>query len=233
MIINVYYIVSSVPTIMAPAETTPGATKNPQKVKYLSRKQANALIIDSGIAIQAALEHLEQARALAAKAGLSVDSNILPTSTVDPNLPLAVNDTGGHSNTDHVVVRTGNQRQDRLSELKRNLWRRHRAIKPENRGEDRWDKPRIPGERRRRIVREKDSPEAPPDPPHTGYVVFVGQMTTKIRHDRPNVPHDQARGKKREQSLVPFLSRKPQNSHISFLLSSQSCKKFPKFGGLE
>lgn len=43
-------------------------------------------------------------------------------------------------------------------------------------------------------MREKDLPEAPPEPPPTGYVVFVGQMTTKIRHDRPNVPHDQAKG---------------------------------------
>jgi hypothetical protein len=48
-------------------------------------------------------------------------------------------------------------------------------------------------------VREKDLPEAPPEPPPTGYVVFVGQMTTKIRHDRPNVPHDQAKGKKKNQ----------------------------------
>ena len=58
----------------------------------------------------------------------------------------------------------------------------------------RWDKPRIPGERRRRIIREKDLPEAPPEPPPSGYVVFVGQMTTKIRHDRPNVQHDQSKG---------------------------------------
>jgi hypothetical protein len=55
-------------------------------------------------------------------------------------------------------------------------------------------------------VREKDLPEAPPEPPPTGYVVFVGQMTTKIRHDRPNVPHDQAKGKTNESVYVPANS---------------------------
>ena len=58
----------------------------------------------------------------------------------------------------------------------------------------RWDKPRKFGERRRRIVREKDLPNAPPVPPASGYVLFVAQMTTKIRHDRPNLPHDQSKG---------------------------------------
>jgi hypothetical protein len=58
----------------------------------------------------------------------------------------------------------------------------------------RWDKPRLPGERRRRIIREQDRPDAPPDPPPSGYVVFVCQMTAKIRHDRPSVQHNQSKG---------------------------------------
>jgi hypothetical protein len=175
-----------------------------KKFKYLTRKQGNALLIDSGEAVKKALTDLEVAAELSARAGLSIDSAIVANEITvpdvwDPNkLPTVLRSnltTGGHSNTDHVVVRTGNERKDRIAELKRNLLRRSRAMQPENKGEDRWDKPRIPGERRRRIVREKDSPEAPPEPPPSGYVVFVGQMTTKIRHDRPNVRHDQTKGK--------------------------------------
>ena len=45
--------------------------------------------------------------------------------------------TGGHSNTDHVVLRTGNERVDRIAELKRNLERRSRAMQPESRGDSR------------------------------------------------------------------------------------------------
>ena len=59
---------------------------------------------------------------------------------------------------------------------------------------DSWDKPKLPGERRRRIHREVDLPEAPPEPPISGFNLFVVQMTTKLRHDRgPHVPHDQAK----------------------------------------
>jgi HMG (high mobility group) box len=101
--------------------------------------------------------------------------------------------TAGHSNTDHLVVWTGNYAADRIAELKRKMATRLRYQQPESKGEDRWDKPRIAGERRRRIRREKDLPEAPPEPPLSGYVVFVGQMTTKIRHDRPNERHNQTR----------------------------------------
>ena len=101
--------------------------------------------------------------------------------------------TGRHSNTDHVVTLTGNARTDRIAELKRAMQRRARALQPEKKGGDRWDKPRIPGERRRRILREKDMPGAPPEPPPSGYVVFVCQMTTKIRHDRPLEPHNQVK----------------------------------------
>ncbi len=40
-------------------------------------------------------------------------------------------------------------------------------------------------------MREKDLPSAPPEPPPSGYVLFIAQMTTKIRHDRPNAHHNQ------------------------------------------
>lgn len=109
--------------------------------------------------------------------------------------PIAANETtGGYSNIDHIVVRTGCYRRDRIAEIKRQYKRRAKAMVPESRGEDRWDRTeRIPGSRRRRILRDKDRPSAPPEPPPTGYIVFVGQMTTKIRHDRPDVRHNQIR----------------------------------------
>jgi len=102
--------------------------------------------------------------------------------------------TGGHSNTDHIIARSECPRIDRLSELKRGLKRRSRQMTPESRGQDRWDhNRRIKGSRRRRIKRDLDLPEAPPEPPPSGYVVFIGQMTTKIRHDRPHERHSQVR----------------------------------------
>lgn len=182
----------------------------------MTRKEANALVIDSGIAIQEALTQLDNARTLAAKAGLSVECTTLPksimgstlvdglTNTADSSsavtvdqVPVISQTTGGHSNTDHNIIVTGDERTDRVAELRRNLWRRHRLMQPEGRQEGRWDKPRLPGERRRRIVRERDLPEAPPEPPLSGYIAFVSQMTVKIRHDRPNAPHDQSKGKSR------------------------------------
>jgi hypothetical protein len=197
--------------------------------KHVTRKQANALVIDSGIAIQETMAQLEQVRALAAKAGLSVDCSTLPTRSsstatssslntiadaggplasaalttgtdsssalaMDPTNTAIPLTTGGHSNTDHTIVRTGDLRIDRVAELRRNLWRRHRLMQPETRQEGRWDKPRLPGERRRRIIRERDLPGAPPEPPLSGYIAFLGQMTVKLRHDRPDSPHDQSKG---------------------------------------
>lgn len=196
-----------------PTTISGNKTPKPKKFKRVTRKEANALVIDSGVALQEAQEQLEQARELAAKAGLSVDCTTLPKNSignavadastnasdsahltsVDPATVIP-RTTGGHSNTDHSIVRTGDERTDRVAELRRNLWRRHRSMEPEARQEGRWDKPRLPGERRRRIVRERDLPDAPPEPPLSGYIAFVGQMTIKIRHDRPDDPHDQAKG---------------------------------------
>ncbi|KAL3937917.1 MAG: hypothetical protein SGBAC_007065 [Bacillariaceae sp.] len=168
------------------AGSPPASASKKTKIKYMTRKQANFLLIESELKVQNAQKDWARAREICDRAGLSVDNPIVPK-VEGPET------TGGHSNTDHMVIRTGDVRRDRIAELKRNLLRRARAMQPEHRGEDRWDKPRIPGERRRRILRERDRPEAPPEPPHTGFVVFVGQMTVKIRHDRPNIPHDQSR----------------------------------------
>jgi hypothetical protein len=141
----------------------------PVKKKPFTKKRANALLIDSGEAIQAALQDLEKARELATKAGLSVDSHILGThhesSAIGSNNNTVGNNnnnggdpregpsygrvvtpkvlmrfgftTGGHSNTDHVVIRTGDAKLDRIAELKRNLVRRARAMQPENRRDTR------------------------------------------------------------------------------------------------
>lgn len=137
---------------------------------------------------------LEEARELAKKAGLSIDSDLPALVRQHKDGTVASALTGGHSNTDHIVVLTGDYTTDRITELRRNLLTRCRAEQPESRGEDRWDKPRVPGERRRRIVREKDLPSAPPEPPPSGYIVFLGQMTTKIRHDRRHERHSQTKG---------------------------------------
>ena len=156
------------------------------KALQTAKDKAVAILIDSDVTLQETLTELQRARELAAKAGLSVESCIVKPA-IDPNAPengyLQINDgisggangfTGGHSNTDHVVVTTGDDRIDRIAELKRNLLRRHRAMQPEQRGDDRWDKPKIPGERRRRIVREQDRDDYPAEAPNTGwYVVCV------------------------------------------------------------
>ncbi len=173
---------------------------------------------------------LGEARDIATRANLTVDSSILDSSYQSPFLPTrfkhgneveggasnkpnessskdapvvretacllnafppVLSTTGGHSNTDHIIQVTGDHRADTIAEYKRKLKRRAKAMQPEQRGTDRWDQPRIAGSRRRRIAREKDLPSAPPEPPPSGYVIFIAQMTTKIRHDNPNVHHDQ------------------------------------------
>jgi hypothetical protein len=61
-----------------------------------------------------------------------------------------------------------------------------------------WDKQKEAGGRRRRVAREH--PDAPFEPPPSGYIIFLGQMTTKIRHDRPNARHNQA-------EIMPEISK--------------------------
>ncbi|KAL7578308.1 hypothetical protein ACA910_012719 [Epithemia clementina (nom. ined.)] len=125
---------------------------------------------------------LEEASEICAKIGERITSDLSAIHAAT---------TAGHSNTDHVVVWTQDYETNRIAELKRNMLNRVRARQPECRGEDRWDKPRTAGERRRRIARDRDAPEAPMEPPMAGYIIYVGQMTTKLRHDRPHIPHNQ------------------------------------------
>lgn len=106
--------------------------------------------------------------------------------------PLILETTQGYSNTDHVVSYTGDRKVDQVAEYKRSLRRRARAMCPEDKGEQRWDQPRMKGSRRRRIKRNRDLPSAPSEPPLSSYVLFVSQMTTKLRHDRgPQIRHNQ------------------------------------------
>jgi hypothetical protein len=95
----------------------------------------------------------------------SYQSNFLPTqfkhrgTTVEmPAVGVPVMTTGGHSNTDHILHITGDPSRDAISEYKRALMRRAKAMQPEERGKERWDQPRVVGSRRRRIVRESDLP---------------------------------------------------------------------------
>jgi hypothetical protein len=163
------------------------------------KEQIDLLLKKCDETLHSVSQELDDARTLAERAGLSIDSSCLDNSFRPPHLQqnpgnvVVLRTTGGHSNTDHMITFTGDPRTDRIAELKRALQRRVRAMQPENKGEDRWDKPKIFGERRRRIVREKDKPEAPPEPPPSGWVVFVEQQTTKIRHDRPNERHNQSK----------------------------------------
>ena len=168
-----------------------------KKRKVYSEAECVLLINDCEELLKSVDEQEEElvchARELSTRAGLSMDTDlpVLLRHTTNHATPLIT--TGGHSNTDHRVPWTGDYSTDRTAQLRRALLGRYRAQCPENKGEDRWDKPRIAGERRRRIVREKDLPGAPPAPPPTGYVVFVGQRTCKWRHDHPGERHDQTR----------------------------------------
>lgn len=170
----------------------------PKKRNIVSIQQAEHLVTQAENelkTISTSCSLIDEVQILTRKAGLIIDSDIPLAMKPNPQQlqdgVVNVSLTGGHSNTDHVVLLSGDRIADRIAELRRNLLTRHRAEQPESKTDDRWDKPRVPGERRRRIVREKDLPTAPPEAPISGYVIFVGQMTTKIRHDRPNEIHNQ------------------------------------------
>lgn len=106
--------------------------------------------------------------------------------------PLVLSTTAGHSNTDHVVHQNPDGTVDKFLEYKRRMKRRARQFQSEKgTNTDRWDLPRIPGGRRRRIKRDSDAPSAPPEPACSGYVIYVAQMTTKLRHDNPDRHHNQ------------------------------------------
>ena len=107
--------------------------------------------------------------------------------------------TGGHCNTNHAIPwmidgSTGKPdiESNRVRELLRNRYNRTVSEQPESRADEKWDKARTPGGRRRRIVRDADAPEAPAEPPPSGYTAFLFLMTTKFRHDRgPEAEHSQ------------------------------------------
>ena len=105
--------------------------------------------------------------------------------------PLVLSTTAGYSNTDHIVHQNPDGTTNKLSEYKRRMNQRISRAKIEEKGSDRWDLPRIPGGRRRRIKRDVDAPTAPPEPPGAGYIIYVSQMTTKLRHENPNRHHNQ------------------------------------------
>lgn len=175
-------------------------------IKIYSLEDAEKLLNDSERLLESAEKNVDEAQTMCSRVGLSIVSSL----TEDPIVISKMNSsnkltttqmlvtTGGHSNTDHIVPSTGDARADRINELKRNMKRQIKAFQPEDKGEERWDQPRIPfsGIRRRRITREKDLASAPPEPPSTGYFVYLLQMTYKIRYDRKvlynRTDHDQA-----------------------------------------
>jgi len=187
--------------------------------RILNLEQYENLLAQAESEIRSTETDLEDARELMQKAGLSTEGELSKANTAAS--------TGGHSNTDHLVVLTGDYTLDRITELRRRYLVRQRAEQPESRGEDRWDKPRVPGERRRRIAREKDLPTAPPEPPLSGYIVFLGQMTTKIRHDRPDEPHDQSKVMQEISRMWRMkLSERERNYYNAF---SDECRKEYKY----
>lgn len=247
-------------------------------VKRLTFAEAVALLPKSNEELRQAKSILSEARIIAHRSGLSVDSSVLDASYQSPFLPThfchgviladsnamastnvvanqtsnsgknanspygsghqdkpsnpmrgkisafppILSTTGGHSNTDHVIQVTGDRRADVIAEYKRKLKRRARAMQPEHRGTDRWDQPRVSGSRRRRIRREKDLPIAPPEPPPSGYVIFVGQMTTKIRHDRPHVQHNQIKVVQEISKIWKFgMSTADRQYYVDFARESR------------
>jgi hypothetical protein len=99
----------------------------------VAKKEAETALKESTSILEETLRDLQAARDLASKAGLTVDSSILgkpfdlDSAMYLPYSNTAVNSntTGGYSNTDHEIIRTGDKRFDRTAELKRSLLRRH------------------------------------------------------------------------------------------------------------
>jgi len=135
------------------------------------------------------LSVLEEARELCSKAGISTESGLKTLIGKGNHSSF----TGGHSNTNHYIPWTGDEATDRVALFSHRLAHRYRTQCPESASDEKWDKPRVAGERRRRVARDKDQAEAPPLPPKSGYVTFVGHMTTKWRHDHPDEKHEQTK----------------------------------------
>ena len=162
----------------------------------MSSHEAQAVLRKAESALEDAAKVIADARTIAEPAGLSVESSIAEKALVENNAATTTthNQLLGYSNTDHIVLQTGDYMTDCIDEYKRRMQCRLRSQMPESRSDGRWDKPKKLGERRRRINRESDLPEAPPVPPPAGYSIFLSQMTAKFRHDRgSSEPHNQAR----------------------------------------
>ncbi|KAL7485027.1 hypothetical protein ACHAW6_010622 [Cyclotella cf. meneghiniana] len=136
--------------------------------------------------------------------------------------PIVLSTTGGYSNTDHIVHQNPDGTTNKLSEYKRRMKQRVRQAQTEERGSDRWDLPRIPGGRRRRIKRDADAPSAPPEPPNTGYVIYISQMTTKMRHDNPNRRHDQISAVRRISKMWNTLSEEAKEHYNRLAADAQA-----------
>lgn len=184
-----------------------------KRSKYMTSRKVQSLLVKADATLKGAAKDLQEVRELIEPVGLSAESSVL-----DPAFRgnvVVLKTTGGHSNTDHVVQVTGDKKRDRIRELKRLLQRRSRLMQPETRGEDRWDKPKIPGERRRRIQRDKDLPGAPPEPPPSGYLIFLGQMTCKHRHDHPSELHNQTKVVQEISKVWKFSMTKAEREYYT------------------
>lgn len=129
---------------------------------------------------------------------------------------------GGHSNTDHIVDQNPDGTTNKLSEYKRRMKQRIGRAHSEEKGSDRWDLPRIPGGRRRRIKRDVDAPTAPPEPPSAGYVIYVSQMTTKLRHENPNRHHNQIQAVRRIAKMWTRLAEEERDHYNRLAADGQA-----------
>jgi hypothetical protein len=112
----------------------------------MSRQQYEILIAQAESEIKSVEKDSEEAREMALKAGLTCDSDFPKLVRQHKDGVRAVVSTGGNSNTNHLVVLTGTYAIHQVTELHRNLLTRSRSEQLESRGEERWDKPKVPGE---------------------------------------------------------------------------------------
>ena len=136
--------------------------------------------------------------------------------------PIVLSTSAGYSNTDHIVHQNPDGTTHKLSEFKRRMKQRISRAQTEEKGSDRWDLPRIPGGRRRRIQRDVDAPSAPPEPPNTGYIIYLSQMTTKLRHDNPNRRHNQASAMQRIAKMWAKLSEEAKEHYNQLASDAQA-----------
>eukprot|EP00978_Attheya_sp_CCMP212_P001307 scaffold2735_cov61-Attheya_sp.AAC.3 len=193
-----------------------GAAKEPnEEVKVLTKKDLLRVLVQSKNEIESAKALLRTARDIGARHGCSIGEEVVDKSSsiLTSSLLDTTTTSGGHSNTDHLVKLTGDFRTDRIQFFKHTHCKRLASLQRSTFEQQKWDNnKRIPGQRRRRIARQSNVPY---EPPISGYVCFVYQMTTKIRHDRRDQPHDQTKGK---VTVKINYGRKYNHSHQSISL---------------